>query len=70
MLNRMILGVVAFTISNAAVATKDEAASASIAITQAHLNKVVCQLNERPRKALLGIETPAERFNASVASTG
>ena len=36
---------------------------------QAHLNKVVRQLNERPRKALR-IETPAERFNASVASTG
>jgi IS30 family transposase len=29
----------------------------------------VRQLNERPRKAL-GIETPAKRFNASVASTG
>jgi hypothetical protein len=37
--------------------------------SQAHLNKVVRQLNERPRKAL-GIETPAERFIASVASTG
>ena len=37
--------------------------------SQAHLNKVVRQLNERPRKALR-IETPAERFNASVASTG
>jgi hypothetical protein len=31
--------------------------------------QVVRQLNERPHKAL-GIETPAERFNASVASTG
>ena len=31
------------------------------ASSQAHLNKVVRQLNERPRKAL-GIETPAERF--------
>ena len=37
--------------------------------SQAHLNKVVRQLNERPRKAL-GIETPAERFIANVASTG
>jgi hypothetical protein len=36
--------------------------------SQAHLNKVMGQLNERPRKAL-GIETPAERFNASVAPT-
>ena len=31
--------------------------------------QVVRQLNERPHKAL-GIETPAERSNASVASTG
>jgi IS30 family transposase len=40
-----------------------------VGVLKAHLNKVVRQLNERPRKAL-GIETPAERFNASVASTG
>ena len=37
--------------------------------SQAHLNKVARQLNERPRKTLQ-FETPAERFNACVASTG
>jgi len=36
--------------------------------SQAHLNKVARQLNERPRKTL-GFETPAEKFNACVAST-
>ena len=36
--------------------------------SQAHLNKVARQLNERPRKTL-AFETPAERFNACVAST-
>ena len=36
--------------------------------SQAHLNKVARRLNERPRKTL-GFETPAERFNACVAST-
>jgi len=37
--------------------------------SQTHLNKVARQLNERPPKAL-AFETPAERFNACVASTG
>ena len=37
--------------------------------SQTHLNKVARQLNERPRKTL-NYETPAERFNACVASTG
>ena len=37
--------------------------------SQAHLNKVARRLNERPRETL-GFETPAERFNACVASIG
>ena len=37
--------------------------------SQAHLNKVARQLNKRPRETLK-YETPAERFNACVASTG
>jgi IS30 family transposase len=37
--------------------------------SQAHLNKVARQLNERPRKTL-GFETPAERLNVCVASIG
>ena len=36
--------------------------------SQAHLNKVARQLNERPRETLQ-FETPAERFNACVAAT-
>jgi IS30 family transposase len=36
--------------------------------SQAHLNKVARQLNERPRKTL-GFKTPAEMFNECVAST-
>ena len=36
--------------------------------SQARLNKVARQLNERPRETL-GFETPAERFNACLAST-
>ncbi len=35
--------------------------------SQAHLNKVARQLNERPRKTL-GFRTPAEKFNECVAS--
>jgi hypothetical protein len=35
--------------------------------SQAHLNKVARQLNERPRETLQ-FETPAERFNAFVVS--
>src|SRR6187455_1923936 len=37
--------------------------------SQTYLNKVARQLNKRPRKTLQ-FETPAERFNACVASTG
>jgi IS30 family transposase len=37
--------------------------------SQVHLNKIARQLNERPRKTLQ-FETPAERFNACVASIG
>ncbi|MCX7140779.1 MAG: IS30 family transposase [Proteobacteria bacterium] len=39
------------------------------AYSQAHLNAVARRLNARPRKTL-NYETPAERFNQSVASTG
>ena len=37
--------------------------------SQATLNRVARKLNERPRETLV-FETPAERFNACVASTG
>ena len=37
--------------------------------SQAELNRVARQLNERPRKTL-DFESPAERFSQCVASTG
>jgi len=37
--------------------------------SQATLNKVARELNERPRETL-EFETPAERFSACVALTG
>ena len=37
--------------------------------SQTYLNKVARRLDERPRETLT-FETPAERFNACVASTG
>jgi len=37
--------------------------------SQAKLNAVARELNERPRKTL-GYETPAERFSQCVATTG
>ena len=38
-------------------------------VSQAKLNAIARRLNERPRKTL-NFETPAERFNQCVASTG
>src|SRR5271169_5660969 len=35
--------------------------------SQAHLNRVARQLNERPRETL-GFETPADRFNGETAA--
>jgi IS30 family transposase len=37
--------------------------------SQADLDKVALRLNQRPRKTL-GFETPANKLQASVASTG
>ena len=37
--------------------------------SQAELNRIAQQLNQRPRK-ILGYETPADRLQACVASTG
>lgn len=37
--------------------------------SQYELNRIALQLNQRPRK-ILGYETPADRLQASVASTG
>ncbi|NYT26402.1 IS30 family transposase, partial [Alcaligenaceae bacterium] len=37
--------------------------------SQAKLNAIARRLNERPRKTL-NYETPAQRFNQTVASTG
>jgi IS30 family transposase len=37
--------------------------------SQARLNYIARELNERPRETL-GFETPKERFRACVASTG
>ena len=39
------------------------------AYSQAELNKVARQLNERPRKTL-DFQSPAERFSQCVAATG
>jgi IS30 family transposase len=37
--------------------------------SQAHLNKIALRLNQRPRETL-GFQTPADKLQASVASTG
>ncbi|MCP4992945.1 MAG: IS30 family transposase, partial [Gammaproteobacteria bacterium] len=37
--------------------------------SQAKLNAIALQLNERPRKTL-GYESPADRFNRCVAASG
>ena len=65
LLSDVYQGTIAATQSASAVLAEGDDLSV---YSQAQLNKVARQLNERPRKTL-GFATPAERFNACVAST-